>query len=124
MTGIPLSERFITVANLFIVPFMGGLIASIVARNTVTGFWPELAVSAGVFAIYLVIVGLLKRAWVRRDLIVPSMGGLIAIIVARKAVNGFWQELAVFAGVLVIYLVIYLVIVGSLKRAWERRSPN
>jgi hypothetical protein len=124
MAGIRLSERFITVANLFIVPFMGGLIASIVARNTVNGFWPELAVSAGVFAIYLVIVGLLKRAWVRRDLIVPFMGGLIAIIVARNAVNGFWQELAVFAGVLVIYLVIYLVIVGLWKCAWVRRSPN
>jgi len=56
----------------------------------------------------------------KRALIVPFFGGLIATIVARHAANGFWRELAVFAGV----FVIYLVIVGLLKHAWVRRSPN
>jgi hypothetical protein len=119
MADTPLSERsiagFIKDPKDFIVPFFGGMIATIVARNVVNGFWRELAVFAGVFVIYLVIVGLLKRA-----LIVPFFGGMIATIVARNAANGYWRELAVFAGV----FLIYLVIVGLLKRAWVRRSPN
>ncbi len=119
MADTPLSERFTKVANDIVVPFMGGLIASIVARNVTNGFWRELAVIVGVFVIYSVIVGLLKRAWVR-GWIVPFMGGLIAIIVARNVTNGFWRELAVIVGV----FVIYSVIVGLLKRAWVRGSPN
>jgi len=66
MADTPLSERLIAVKDLF-VPFMGGLIASIVARNVTNGFWRELAVLVGVFVINSVIVGLLKRAWVHRS---------------------------------------------------------
>jgi hypothetical protein len=71
MADTPLSERsiagFIKDPKDLIVPFFGGMIATIVARNAANGFWRELAVFAGVFLIYLVIVGLLKRAWVRRS---------------------------------------------------------
>ena len=65
MVSIPLSERFKKVANDFVVPLIGGVIASEVARNLANGFWGALAIFARVFVIYLVIVGLLKRAWVR-----------------------------------------------------------
>ena len=67
MADTPLSERFARVANDIVVPFMGGMIAIIVARNVTNGFWRELAVIVGVFVIYSFIVGLLKRAWVRRS---------------------------------------------------------
>src|ERR1700674_5427966 len=113
MADTPLSERFTKVANEFVVPFMGGLIASLVARNVTNGFWRELAVIIGVFVIYSVIVGLLKRAWAR-GWSVPFIGGLIAYFVARNVTNGFWREVAVYGGV----FVIYSVIVGLLKRAW------
>jgi putative Mn2+ efflux pump MntP len=63
------------------------------------------------------IAGFIREA---NDLIVPFIGGLIASFVARHVANGFWEALAVFVGV----FVIYSVIVGLLKRAWVRRSPN
>src|SRR5262249_11807736 len=80
-----------------IVDFVGSIIGIVVACQAADGCWRELAVFAGVFVIYLVLVGLLKRVWVRRDLLVPFFGGMIAIIVARRAADGFWRELAVFA---------------------------
>ena len=49
MADTPLSERFTKVANDIVAPFMGGLIASIVARNVRNGFWRELAVIVGTF---------------------------------------------------------------------------